>query len=150
MDLSRFREIVEAYGADPVRWPPAERAAAEVLLSRSSEAVALRDEAAQLDAALSRLGIAAVSPGLAERVLNTAPAEPPPARSWLSDWLAELWPGEPAWRPAMALAASMIIGLAVGAFAPLMPPEDPVDVIGSDDIAGFLLDEEDAVPGWDG
>jgi len=50
--LDRVRTLLDAYGADPARWPAAERAAALELLARSPDARACRVAAARLDDAL--------------------------------------------------------------------------------------------------
>ena len=76
MTLDRFAALLEAYGADPARWPDAERAAARALLERSSEARMRRDAAAALDALLDRAATAQPSSALAERILARAPARP--------------------------------------------------------------------------
>lgn len=54
MNLRRFGELVEAYGAEPQRWPAAERAAAQALLSGSADARALQERARALDLMLDR------------------------------------------------------------------------------------------------
>ena len=64
MNLTRLRDILDAYGADPRRWPAAERDAALALLSGSEEARALRDEAAALDTLLDTAQVPAPSPEL--------------------------------------------------------------------------------------
>ena len=52
----RFRAIIDAYGAEPRRWPEAERAAAQAFAERHSQAVAAwLDEARGLDAMLDLL-----------------------------------------------------------------------------------------------
>jgi hypothetical protein len=146
MNLKRFKEIVEAYGADPARWPARERAAAEAFLASSSEARQLREAEARLDDVLDRATAVAAAPGLAARIRRTALANDHGSRASgaASSWFAELWEG-PIWRPAAALAASMVLGLAVGAFAPLFPNED--DSV-AEEIVGFWLDADDT--GWDG
>jgi hypothetical protein len=77
MTLDRFAVLLDAYGADPARWPDAERAAARALLDRSSEARARRDAAAALDALLDRAATVEPSSALAERILAQAPQRPP-------------------------------------------------------------------------
>jgi hypothetical protein len=76
MTLDRFAVLLEAYGADPARWPDAERAAACALLDRSSEARARRDAAAALDALLDRAAAVEPSSTLAARILAQAPRRP--------------------------------------------------------------------------
>src|SRR5262249_61702206 len=76
MTLDRFAVLLDAYGADPARWPDTERAAARALLDRSSEARARRDAAAALDALLDRAATVEPSSALAERILAQAPQGP--------------------------------------------------------------------------
>jgi len=48
---TRFRDIVDAYGADPSRWPEAERAAAAIFARNNPEIAApILDQARALDA----------------------------------------------------------------------------------------------------
>jgi hypothetical protein len=54
MTLDRLRLLIDAYGADPARWPEPERAGAATLLAASDEARALVAEAAALDRLLAR------------------------------------------------------------------------------------------------
>lgn len=74
--LERLRDILDAYGGDPERWPDAERDPALALLARSAEARRLCDEARQLDAALDLLPAAEPSPGLEERIVAAARSVP--------------------------------------------------------------------------
>jgi hypothetical protein len=80
MTLDRLRELLDAYGASPERWPPAERSAAAALLSESNAARGLRDEAARLDALLDLVPARQPSHQLIERALAGAPNDPRQAR----------------------------------------------------------------------
>jgi hypothetical protein len=73
MTLDRLAAILDAYGADPARWPDAEREGARALLERSVEARARCDAAAALDALLDRAPSSQPSPALAGRILAQAP-----------------------------------------------------------------------------
>lgn len=112
MDMARLAEILDAYGADDRRWPRAEREAALALLSRSPDARALRDQAAALDTLLDVPAPPAPSPELKAAILAAA------RRPEWRQWLAEFWPLGPAWQPASALAAAVVLGVAVGIGAP--------------------------------
>lgn len=123
MDLRRLEELIDAYGADPARWPAAERAAAQALLAIEPAARTLQDRARRLDSALDALPpapqVALQTGALAARIRAAArqqdatpansPASPPanplpaPANS-----------NRPAWRFTAALAASAVIGLWLG------------------------------------
>lgn len=54
MKRARLIDILDAYGADPARWPDVEREAAQALLARSAEAARAVAEARRLDALLDR------------------------------------------------------------------------------------------------
>jgi len=54
MKLNRFRQLLDAYGADPARWPEAERAEALALLARSRRARDAAEAARALDRLLDR------------------------------------------------------------------------------------------------
>jgi len=73
MTPARLHAILDAYGADPARWPAAERDAALALLARSAEARRHHDQAARLDAALDAAPVDVPSPALAGRILRAAP-----------------------------------------------------------------------------
>ena len=93
MDEARFSAILEAYGADPRRWPEAERAAAEALAATRPE---LLRQARALDALLD-LDTPTTSDLLIARVLKGRRLHAPVT-----------------WRPFAALAASALLGLALG------------------------------------
>jgi hypothetical protein len=58
MKLDRFTELLDAYGAEPRRWPSGERGAAQALLDVSAEARARLAAAAALDALLDQAAAA--------------------------------------------------------------------------------------------
>jgi hypothetical protein len=53
LTLKRFKAMTDSYGADLLRWPEQERAAAQTLLEGSAEARALLGDARMLDEALA-------------------------------------------------------------------------------------------------
>lgn len=73
MSLARLRALLDAYGANPDRWPPEERDAGRTLLAQSPQAQLWRDASAQLDALLDLAPAATASPALVERILAAAP-----------------------------------------------------------------------------
>jgi hypothetical protein len=105
MDLERFRYLLDAYGPDLRRWPPAEQAAADALLRRSTEAARAMREARSFDQALSATR-QPVAEGAVERVLAhvAEPAAQPGARR-------RAWPVS--WAPAL-LAAMAALGFLAG------------------------------------
>ena len=78
--LERLRELLDAYGAQPERWPDAERAAAQALIGRSAAARALWKEAREVDLLLGAVSVEP-EPALVTRVLAAAPRRAAPRRS---------------------------------------------------------------------
>ncbi|MDZ4380509.1 MAG: hypothetical protein U0942_04130 [Parvibaculum sp.] len=122
MTLERLREIVEAYGASPARWPQAERLAAEGLTSSSREAQALVADAARFDALLDMAPAEAPSAALTERLMAArpravaplVPARPQKEKGFLRGLLEAVWPYGSAAFPAGTLAAALVMGVALG------------------------------------
>jgi hypothetical protein len=110
MDIERFKVLLDGYGADPARWPAAERAAAETFARRSPEAAALMAAARALDRALAWLPAAApaLDPVAVAAAASAAPQRRArqPRRSGFGFGLA--WPNF------AGLAAAMVIGFVVG------------------------------------
>ncbi|MBI3784265.1 MAG: hypothetical protein HY270_12790 [Deltaproteobacteria bacterium] len=79
MSLERLRALLDAYGANPDRWPPQERAAALALLEQSPEAQRWRDASARIDALLDHAPGFEVSATLIDRSLAAAPTPAPSA-----------------------------------------------------------------------
>jgi len=101
MTQERFIEIIEAYGADPARWPEAERADALAHAEAHPEqADPVLAEAAALDALLE---LVEVQPSdlLQRRILKAFPA--PPARTV-----------RPQWQIPVAAAAALLVGAFIG------------------------------------
>ncbi|MGF6572901.1 hypothetical protein ABH945_005022 [Paraburkholderia sp. GAS333] len=108
MTPERFHQIVEAYGADPRRWPSHERAAAQAWAQRHREqADAVLADAATLDAFLAADKVDPPSVALQQRVIGSAPVRQPrqPATR------RRLW-----WSGA-AVAGVGLLGGVAGAFA---------------------------------
>ncbi|KAA1008197.1 hypothetical protein FVF58_22895 [Paraburkholderia panacisoli] len=105
MTPERFHQIVEAYGADPRRWPMQERAAAQAWAqSHRAEAVAVLSDAAGLDAWLAADKIDPPGAALQQRIVERAPVRRPAARRRL-------------WWSGAAVAGVGLLGGAAGAFA---------------------------------
>ena len=105
MELDRFKALAAAYGGRPVRWPAAERAAAEALMARSPEAcAAVLDEAAGLDDVLDSWHAPPPSADLRATVLAAAPKA--------GVRRPRLWE---AWLPGAGLAAIGVAGVICGA-----------------------------------
>lgn len=79
MSLERLRALLDAYGANPDRWPPEERMAALALLEQSPQAQRWRDASASVDALLDHAPGFEVSATLIDRILAAAPTPAPSA-----------------------------------------------------------------------
>ena len=113
IDIQRFEQLLQSYGANADRWPTAERNAALALVQASPDARRLFDEAVQLDGILDLAAAPEPSAALAARIV--AAAEHAPAwREWLTDIAAEIWPFGRQWQAAAILASAAILGLALG------------------------------------
>lgn len=105
MGLERFQELIDAYGAEPSRWPLAERAGAEALLAVDAQARSLVTDAAALDALLNAAAAPEPSDLLRHRVLRAAPR----ARAAISRFG---WASGAGW--AAAAAAGVLVGVSIG------------------------------------
>lgn len=105
MRLDRFRELLDAYGAEPRRWPEAERASAEQFMAENAVARALADEARGLDAWLD----AGWSPETSELTVARVVRAAPSPRAILSRLGLASGVG---W--AAAAAAGLLVGLSLG------------------------------------
>ena len=147
MTKERFEALLDAYGADPDRWPDAERDAA-LAFAKSSAAARLRlDEAALLDRLIDQADTAPVTSELQTKILAAFAQARAHRSAGLSTAFAKLMPGRTAWVPATALAASLALGLGVGTFLPALagigdaPAPDAALIALGDVDAGALWDE---------
>jgi hypothetical protein len=114
MNIERFKILVEAYGADPSRWPEGERDAAVAFAETSPEARRLLAEAAALDRLLDAAETTPAARALEERILATFSERPRSFARWYDVLTARPLP----WLPGAAIAASLALGLMVGAALP--------------------------------
>lgn len=136
MRTRRLRRQIESYGADPRRWPEADRELPTLLRGDPKMQELIRQEAA-LDAALDRPLPPPVDPALVERIVARARSqkqEPrhagarapigPPAATWPMR-LGTGWP------QLAALAVAAVLGLVVGWSVPWLaePPMAVEDVV---------------------
>ncbi len=109
MNIQRFKTLVEAYGANPARWPEAERAAALLFAEQSAEARDVLHEATAFDRLLDTAETHPATRALEDRILATFPERTAKQRA---PWFTMRW------IPAAAVACSLALGLAVGAALP--------------------------------
>lgn len=106
MTPERFHQIVEAYGADPRRWPQQERAAAEAwAAAHRAEADALLADAAGIDAWLAADKVDPPHAALQQRIIGSAPGRRSGA------------PRRKLWWSGAAVAGVGVLGGVAGAFA---------------------------------
>ena len=115
MTEDRIKELAEAYGADPRRWPDAERAAAKAFLDENrARADRLLFDARQIDFALDTAPRPLVSEALRAKVLAAAEdgrKRPSGVFGWLRRPGGKLvWASGFGW--AAAACAGVVFGLA--------------------------------------
>ena len=111
MDAKRFEALTAAYGADPRRWPAAERAAAATFMdAEDAAAQRILFEARLVDAALDASVDPRASDALRQRVIADAAhaglRPRPPRRRWS--------PGPLGWASGAGWAAACVAGVIVG------------------------------------
>lgn len=115
--IERLHELIAAYGAEPRRWPEAERQQALDLLAHSPEAREAQAHARATDALLDRVAVQPAPQRLRRQLLAQVPAA---RRSWHQAF-ASFWHDLGGWQLAgPALAAGLVLGVGVGVgFSPL-------------------------------
>lgn len=123
MNLDRFIDLLDAYGADLDRWPQSEQAAGTAILAAHPDARQAQRRAAAADAALLRAGLPGIEPSdaLRQRVLaqvaNLPPALVVPAADWRAqavEAIALLFPSGRRMPQFAALALALMIGVSAG------------------------------------
>jgi hypothetical protein len=110
MTAERFAQIVDAYGADPRRWPDAERDAARAFAqAHPNEAQPKLAAAAMLDACLAADRVEPAGRSLQRRIVASARR---PGRRAARGARAVRW-----WLPGAAIAGAGAAGLVAGALA---------------------------------
>ena len=122
MTIERFSQLLEAYGGKAKRWPIAEQFAALKLLEQSVEARRLQQSALTLDRLLNSVQISPPSAALRERIL--AQVQPLTLQAqdvwqWFIQLIVGTTPREHVWRPAVALATPLLLGIVIGWLTPL-------------------------------
>lgn len=125
-DIDRFRELADAYGADPRRWPASERA----LFGRFAqigEGRAVLADAARLDEFLDANPATPLREDFEQRVL-AAMNPPPAARRFAAGWLS------------IAFSLCMLGGFGLGLAQ--APADDTVAFTFNEMLLGSTLTEE--------
>jgi hypothetical protein len=130
--LARFERMLDAYGAEPMHWPAAERAEAVALLAGSLPARRAWKQAQLLDRTLERFAVQAVDIASADRLAARIASRPQLARSRrplaaLGELLGiELRPAL-LWPQAAGLVAVAVAGFYLGVTGPA-PATDAFDL----------------------
>lgn len=106
MTLDRFLDLLDRHGPVIDRWPVPDQDGADALLAGSAAARSAMADARAVATALNDLLVAAPSAALLGRILDAAPRP----RRWIEELLS--------WRPAVAFAAALMVGIWLGAMAP--------------------------------
>ncbi len=138
MTPERFETLADAYGGNVARWPAGDRDAAATLMTTDPTwAQAVLARAGDLDAALASYTTPSGSPGLADRIVVTAPR--PRAR-----WVGWLLPAGMGVGLATACAAGVLLGAQLQASAPAsgVSEADAFMTAVSDEDMGLYLDDD--------
>ena len=115
MTEARFATLLDAYGAEPDRWPASERGAGLAYLKGSDEARAAMEPAAALDGLLDIISPSTqISEDLADRIHALAPAAALSGRQpdkVVPFWRRAMPSGGGGWQK---IAATAILGIAAG------------------------------------
>lgn len=120
--LADLRKFVEAYGANPDRWPTDVKRRFDPGELESPEISAFMQAERDLDALLDEATLFDPSPELAAEVLLLS------ERRNLPRWLGACWPFPAVWRPATVLTIALLVGILFGATYRPDPTTDYVDV----------------------
>lgn len=135
MDAERFAALLDAYGAEPRRWPEGERDAALAFVRTDRRAAAMMEAAGEIDDLLALHHAPAPSPILAAAIVARAPHR--------------VWTRARLWWAALALGLAGAGGVFAGsaATAALAGPTVHVPAYGHEDATAYGdLIEEDMAP----
>lgn len=116
LSMQRFEQLIDAYGSDPQRWPPAEREAALKLVDESAEAALLMQQSAWLDETLDHYEAPAFDQLTARIVRQKLPEQ---HTGWMEQLIRWLVPSVSSsvsgwWRPAALACLPLAMGLLMG------------------------------------
>ena len=112
MSPERFQELLDIYGASEERWPEDQRVNMRAALDAYPQLRQHLFAARELDLMLDRYSPEPVD--LQQRILDAVPASAlERLLTWLLPDVPQLW-----WRPAMAAALPLLLGLAMGIQSP--------------------------------
>lgn len=133
MKLAQFLRLLNTFGANLDRWPPADRAAGQSLRDHDAAARASWDEAARLDALFALDRVVPADPATENAIVQNALRHIRTAQRPASDW-SWLWSRPMGVTFATTAAAGLVMGFALG---PMLQPHPARDV----PAIAFLLGE---------
>jgi hypothetical protein len=128
----RLAAVLASYGADPARWPTAERGALPPHLEAGDGLI----EAARIDRLLGLASRPTIPAGLESRLMARVAED---VRLSVLPFVRPAPRWSLAWTVALPLAASLALGIylgAAGSFDPFLPPVVTGDVAAADDDGG--------------
>jgi anti-sigma factor RsiW len=145
---TRLAEVLAAYGADPARWPAAERDRLIAHVESTPDLQALLIEAREIDQILASVKAPSVPAGAAARLLAQAGQQKPKA-TVIPFVRARARPSIWSWGAAAALAASFGLGIFLGTTnfgahlgdSDVVEIDDPIVLTGVDDAPDLLEDQ---------
>jgi hypothetical protein len=121
MNPERFRNLIAAYGANPVKWPEEDRVQAfEQTVPQGMDSQMALADAAMLDDLLDDYIVADPDRALMTRIVASAPAAA--TRAWFSHWWSGL--GVAGVAAAGVLAGIMVVSSILPPPPPLSPPAE--------------------------
>lgn len=117
MNTEQFKGFLDRHGADPARWPPDERAAAERLIAGDAQARRVFKSARRLDAMLMHHMRKEQSDASSRARVMTKLAQPLPRQRqpfWRLPSVLLDWQFAPAWPRMAALGACAVLGFFIG------------------------------------
>lgn len=113
MTAERARELLDAYGSKATNWPAEYRLPLQAFFDDNVDAQQWLRDARELDDLLDASEL--VLPDLTAEIMRAVPTS---LSERILAWLLPQSPGE-YWRPAIAAACPLIVGLAIGVGDPL-------------------------------
>lgn len=149
MELERLKQIIDAYGGNPQRWPLAERQTAQALLDISPTARQWQQEALQLDTLLDHIAEALPPARLKNHILASIASQEMDIWQWFAQWLWGSTLIQHLWRPALVLGVPIFLGISLGyslAYQQLQLNESIE--IAQNEFATLLYPDSQNLTGW--
>ncbi len=124
--LTRFAEILDAYGSDIKRWPAEDQRQMEQLLASSHQARELLEETAKLDSLLDQFTVPDINGEVRNLIIGAIPISKSGIIEKLLAWIIPQSP-KFLWKPALAMTLPLLVGFVVGFVALGTYPVESMD-----------------------